>query len=155
MCCSICCPSTVLMCAHACNMISSTCNITWILFSLMDTAQFFFTENNSSYSKCHTGMIKSHRCAVSLSKAIPFIDLQSYYSLHALCSWFERHPFYNSGLKGIIMHSSTGQITFHMQCTEQTITAFRGDSSWKNNSPCVLTLQWKGSQLHSCGKGTL
>lgn len=74
-----------------------------------------------------------------VSKAIALIDLQSYYSLNALCSCLG-DPFYNTGLKGIT-YSSTLQITSHIECTGQTIRALRGDSSFQRNSPGVLTLQ--------------
>lgn len=63
---------------------------------MMDTAQFFFTENNSSYSKCHTGMIKSHQGAVSLYQKLDF---------SLICSLITAYMPYALGLGGI--HSTT------------------------------------------------
>lgn len=117
----------------------------WILLSFSSLETKGFTLNVKL-----EWMIKSHMCNFTVPKAIALIDLQSYYSLHALCSCLG-DPFYNTGLKGITIYSSTGQITSHIECTGQTIT----DYSFQINSPGVLTLQWKGSQLHSCIKGTL
>lgn len=122
--------------------------VLWI--SMMDTTPLFFTGDKRFYSKCQTGM--NYQISY-VSKAIALIDLQSYYSLNALCSCLG-DPFYNTGLKGIT-YSSTLQITSHIECTGQTIRALRGDSSFQRNSPGVLTLQWKGSQIHSYIKGAL